>query len=45
MGDWSFATAVDLGVTHEEGDVDREFMESFTKGEKGGDEKKGPQDS
>lgn len=44
-GDWSFATAVELGVIHEVGDVSIEFMESFTKGEKGGDEKKGPQDS
>lgn len=44
-GDWRLATAVELGVIHEEGDVDHEFMESFTKGEKGGNEKKGPQDS
>lgn len=45
MGDWSFATTVEVGVIHKVGEVDSEFMESFTKGEKRGDDKKGPQDS
>lgn len=45
VGDWSFAIAVELVVIHKVGEVDSEFMERFTKGEKEGDEKKGPQDS